>query len=340
MSDNPFSENPPFTTVFIGNTGNGKTSILSAMYMTLDKANLPCGLSLLTQTTDDFQLLQNKWREMKRHIRSQGFGTTIQKPMYQGSQGFTKHDFVLTGDASDTQSDIPLRIWDTAGGFTARTDQKLIDLVAQSFNVMCAVDATFLMECDSDVNEEMNEVHSIKQILERALRQSNNGILSVIFLLTKCEKYMQDDKRRDEMAAKFNREFRSVLELLRQNQIMVHYLPVQTMGCVELARMEESADGRNWDQYFQAIIGKEFDASDAVQPLSLVIQTVIYLLDLARQFEWENRTIFEKIWDTITFKDAPARLDGLVSAIAKHFGSPKDWRSNNRGELAEVVPVE
>lgn len=331
-------DNPFFTSVFIGNTGVGKTSILSAMYMALDDANLPCGLSLLPKTEDDFQMLKNKWLEMKHHIRKQVFGATIQKPLYQGSKGFTKHDFVLTGNPDDDQSGLPIRIIDTAGGDTAKTDHTLIEVTAKSFIVMCAVDATFLMECDSDVNEEMNETRSIKHILEKALAQEDNGILAVFFLLTKCEKYMKDDASRQAMADKFNKEFRSVLESLHQKEVMAHYMPVQTMGCVELARMEECEDG-TWSQNFQVVLGKEFDASDAVQPLSLLLQMCIHILDMIRQKEWADRPWWEVFWDTITFQEAPERLDGLVQAIHDHFGPPKDWRTNEGGELAEVIPV-
>ena len=331
---------PLFTSVFIGNTGAGKTSILSAMYMALDDANLPCGLSLLPKTEDDFQLLKGKWQEMKRHIRKQHFGTTIQKPLYQGTKGTTKHDFLLTDDSSDKENGIPIRIWDTEGAYTAKTDASLIAKVSHSFVVMCAVDSTFLMEFDSDsgVNEEMNEIRSIKQILERALSQQDNGILAVFFLLTKCEKYMKDIKSRNRMAAKFNEEFRSILELLRQKEIMVHYYPIQTMGCVELARIEES-DDNSWSQEFQVVLGREFDATDAVQPLSQLLQLSIGILDLLRQKQWNDRPWWEKLIDMITFKDAPERLDGLVQAISEHFGDPKDWRTNRSGELAEVVLV-
>lgn len=336
MTDN---NDPLFTSVFIGNTGVGKTSILSAMYMALDDANLPAGLSLLPKTEDEFQLLKNKWQEMKRHIRKQGFGTTIQKPLYQGSKGCTNHDFVLTGDPSDNDSGLPLRIWDSEGGYTANTDASLIEKVARSFVVMCAVDSTFLMEFDDPgINEEMNEVRSIKQILERALNRQDNGILSVFFLLTKCEKYMKTDDSRNRMAGKFNEAFRSVLELLRQKDIMVHYLPVQTMGCVELARIEECDDG-SWTQEFQVVLGKEFNAKDAVQPLSLLLQLSLRMLDMIQQKQWEDRPLWERLWDIITFQDAPGRLDGLVQAIAEHFGEPKDWRTNRNGELAEVILV-
>ena len=330
-------DNPLFTSVFIGNRGVGKTSILSAMYMALDNANLPCGLSLLPTTEDEFQLLKSKWREMKRHIKSQTFGATIQKPLYQGSQGFTNHDFVLKD--SNASDGIPIRIWDTKGADTAHTDNTLIEKVAQSFVVMCAVDSTFLMECDADVNEEMNETLSIKHILERALNKNGNGILSVFFLLTKCEKYMKSMSSQQVMAQKFNQEFHSVLELLRKHKIAVNYLPVQTMGCVELARIVECDDG-SWSQQFQVMLGKEFDASDAVQPLSLLLQDVITIIDLITQRQWEERPWWEVLWDTITFTEAPASLRGLVQAIAKHFGKPKDWRTNRDGELAEVVPVE
>ena len=328
-------DNPLFTTTFIGNRGVGKTSLLSAMYMALDDANLPCGLSLITKTPDEFLLLKKKWQEMKHHIRKQEFGATIQRPLYQGSQGFTCHDFILTGNPSDDSTGIPFRIWDTAGGDTANANVELVNTVANSFAVMCAVDATFLMECDSDVNEEMNEVRSIKQILNRALEQDNR-IRTVFFLLTKCEKYVQTPAGRDDMAQKFNEGFRSILKFLHQKKVNVFYLPVQTMGCVELARMEECDDG-TWSQVFQVSLSKKFDASDAVHPLSLLLQICIYILDLVQQEEWENRSIWEKIWDTITFKEAPAQLGGLVAAIADHFGQPKDLRTNKGGDLSEVV---
>lgn len=334
------NNDPLFTSVFIGNTGVGKTSILSAMYMALDDANLSsCGLSLLPKTEDEFQLLKGKWREMQSHIRKQTFGSTIRKPLYQGTKGTTNHDFVLSGNTTDPNAGLPIRIWDTEGGYTAKTNPALIAKVAHSFVVMCAVDATFLMECDSGVNEEMNEVRSIKQILERALNQQDSGILSVFFLLTKCEKYMRSDSARNQMATKFNTEFRSVLELLRQKHVAVHYLPVQTMGCVELARIEECEDG-SWSQEFQVVLGKTFDYTDAVQPLSLLLQLSLCILDMIQQQQWDDRPWWKILWDTITLKDAPARLDGLVQAISDHFGDPKDWRTNRNGQLAEVVLVD
>lgn len=330
------SENPFFTTVFIGNRGAGKTSVLSAMYMALDEANLPCGLSLVTKTPDEFNRLKNKWREMNRFIRKQTFDVCIQKPLYQGSLGFEYHDFLLTGDRSDENDGLPIRIWDTSGGDTASVNQHLIDTVAQSFSVMCAIDATFLMECDSVVNEEMNEVSSIKQILERALSNQESLVMAVFFLITKCEKYMQDDAKRQKLADKFNKEFHSVLEFLQQRRIAVHYMPVQTMGCVELARIEEEDDG-TWNQYFQVIMGKEFDARDAVHPLSVLLQLCIQILDYAIQTVWDNRTPWEKLKDWLRGRKRPV-LDPFVRAIADHFGAPKDWRTNRNGELAVVEP--
>ena len=68
------------------------------------------------------------------------------------------------------------------------------------------------------------------------------------------------------------------------------------------------------------------------------LQLCVVILDDACQREWKDRPLYEKIWDAITFKDAPERLDGLVKAIADHFGAPKDWRTNRNGELASVEP--
>ena len=331
------SENPFFTTVFIGNRGAGKTSVLSAMYMALDEANLPCGLSLVPKTTDEFNLLKNKWREMNRFIRKQTFGVSIQKPLYHGSMGFTPHDFILTGDPSQKDDGLPIRIWDTAGGDTASVNQHLIDTVSQSFSGMGAVDATFLWECDSVVNEAMNEVCSIKQILKRALNNQESRVMAVFFLITKCEKYMQDDAKRQKLADKFNKEFHSVLEFLQQRRIAAHYMPVQTMGCVELARIEEEDDG-TWNQYFQVIMGKEFDARDAVHPLSVLLQLCLQILDYATQTEWDKRTPWGKLKDWLMRRKRPVKLDPLVRAIADHFGAPKDWRTNRNGELAVVEP--
>ena len=88
------------------------------------------------------------------------------------------------------------------------------------------------------------------------------------------------------------------------------------------------------------MLGREFDASDAVQPLSLLLQYVIMIFDMVRRQAWEDRPWFEKVWDMITFTEPPVTLSGLIDNIHNHFGSPKDWRSNRGGESVDVLTVE
>jgi len=308
--------------IVIGNRAVGKTSLLSAMYMYMEQEGL-ASIGDMTFTAEDdseYKVLVEKWNEMRRHIKTTQFTSTLNIP-YSGTVAtFNEHRFAFkTKKNSQTISFV-----DTKGGATSSLDANLIKRVNESFMTICVVDAAVLMECDEVENDERNCPKEIKRILQNVIEDGDNlQPKCCLFILTKCEKYMGDDRNRHVLANRFNKVFKTVLGYAKEKSFPLYYLPVQTMGCVEFSHINPI----NEEMIFRVLPLEKhpFAPKDVVFPLVFIMLWLLYTME-------EGQKKWNILWKGMAWLFGwKEDFTAYNNQLRHRIGVPTDFRSNMEG---------
>ena len=313
--------------IVIGNRAVGKTSLLASMYMYMEKNGLASIEGMTFKAEDDFEYkkLVEKWNELKTHIQENQFSSTLEIP-YDGTVAlFTPHwfEFRRTNKMKKISSQ-KISFTDTKGGATNTLDQKLISRVNKSFVVFCVVDAAVLMECDDNENDTRNCPLEIKRILQRVLEDGDNiQPQACLFILTKCEKYMNTDNDRNELAERFNKIFKPVLAYAETMNYPLYYLPVQTMGCVEFSHIDPIKE----EMIFNVLplSKKPFAPKDVVFPLVFLMLCLLHVMEKKQ----ERRGLITRILGWLLGWEED--FTSYYNELRQKLGNPTDFRSNLKG---------
>lgn len=221
--------------VMIGNRGVGKSSVLSAMWSTLDQL-APDDVSL-TPNTDDldpitgkstYVSMRDKWQETLDNLCKQGpFVPTKEILKQPGSAGFPEYSFVF--HAGKNKQNVVFV--DSAGDYTTNVEKKLVNRVKTSLGVFCVIDASILMECNEAINNKYNSPSDVKRIIENVTCDDDGKQPSfLMFILTKCEKYMANSEKREELYKAFSERYENLVKFIKSKGMKTYYLPVQTIG--------------------------------------------------------------------------------------------------------------
>ncbi len=196
-----------FEIVMIGNAAVGKTSMLSALSKELDKFNLTNSLKL-EPTTEEFKILRDKWNEMLELVENQSVFSSLESAIEGTGVDFVEHKFKFTADGSPKANVVFV---DTKGGLTNDLNEALRERVNKAFGVFCVIDAAVLMECSPSKRAKVNCSETVKCLL-RNVYEDGDGQQPcfVSFVLTKCERYMQDAKTRKQLFNKFREEYEAL----------------------------------------------------------------------------------------------------------------------------------
>ena len=269
-----------FEIVMIGNTAVGKTSMLSVLSRELKKFN-KAGKLQFKPTSAEFDVLDDKWNDLLKQIAqsdewlpvTSNIGATpdfIEHPFEFSVEGKKKCDVVFV---------------DSPGAFTKKRNDDLVDRVNNAFGVFCVVDAAVMMACPEWKSNELNRPAAIEEILNKVFTDGDGKQPRFVsFILTKCEKWMTDEKGRRNLAKKFHACFDQTISMLKDadNPPCIDMLAIQTMGCVRFAELNE-----NEEPVFM-LVDKGLKPKDCAYPLILMLRYLIKALA-------ENTTIWGKI---------------------------------------------
>lgn len=288
-----------FEVIMIGNTAVGKTSMLSAMANELDEYNT--NVLQLIPTTNEFKIVQKKWNEMMELVENQEAFTALETGIEGAAVDFVEHvfDFKVEGKIKAT-----VVFTDTKGAMTGELDERLKARVNNAFGVYCVIDASVLMECHASKNNKINCPKFVKKLLNDVYNDGD-GIQPtfVVFVLTKCEKYLATKKGQQELVAAFHAQYDNIVDMLKKASVPpnLHVIAIQTMGCVEFFKLDESGLPE-----FRVIPNQEFKSKDCAYPLIVLMHNLIDALD-AKAGWWQRFKEFVG-WET-ALREYSSKLD-------------------------------
>lgn len=245
-----------YKVALLGPTRSGKTSLISSALADAQEflIGTPANFKAVGST---LKRIQENRQELNGALAAGSFNPGA----LAGSQDLTTYDLSL----SVGKSILPIQILDYPGGWlTDNTPEfeKVQDWINECNILILPVDAVVAMECKG-VEQTIAAMHrlniaaiedAVQSWARERIQQSSPGI--VLLVPVKCESYFSDrGGKRDQSIALRNRvlaeTYKGVVDTVRkENQgrqlLSVLYMPVDTMGCVELvtADWEGAPDGK------------------------------------------------------------------------------------------------
>ncbi|MFM1886046.1 MAG: hypothetical protein RL026_1203 [Pseudomonadota bacterium] len=232
--------------------GVGKTSLVTAL---LDEANrMLAGTAVSVQASGPTQLRLDRLKnEMRGHLR----GKEFVPGGISGTQEIS--DFTLNLKVANTAHSFALKIMDYPGGLLESQEgepwQRLTQWLQASDVLILPVDAAMIMEAVTP--KQHSQVESVLNIasMERlagtlwAKQRAHSGAAvknagMLVLAPVKCESYFADNggmlDKADELYREVVRRYTPVLEAVwrEAGATEVVYCPIDTLGCVEVVRVE------------------------------------------------------------------------------------------------------
>ncbi|OQW91924.1 MAG: hypothetical protein BWK78_03205 [Thiotrichaceae bacterium IS1] len=231
------------TIMLIGPESVGKTSVLATTYHAI--ANDSIVEFTVRPQQDTMRILSDAYNKLFKVTEQSVFQDV--KSLLEGTQFMVKRpfDIYLKGEPKLT-----LEFWDIPGGHMnideKHRDYGLLKSVLKETTVFINVlDAVALIEGDDAYFFERATPMMARYFLEEPQVVNTDKNFLVLFVVTKCEKWLKTEEGRRELQEKFDsRYYQEVKNLLnRVNGKMAGVLvPVKTLGCVEFTRFDSKTN--------------------------------------------------------------------------------------------------
>lgn len=275
-------QSEPINICFVGMRGTGKTSLLASLYKQLqDKA--------VTHFVADFKTrgaLSVKLAEMLSVFdKTEHIGVVT-----DGLEASTNpQPFVFNGQYDLPNSNkrfiFPFKFTDVPGEWYSAEDKQeaVQSYLAGSAISFLTIDAPPLMN-GGCVHNLYNAPMMIKDLYNEVLPALRDRHL-VVIVLSRCERYMQDSKKRQELYQKVEKEYGSLAKALRDSGVTVFSVAVQTLGGVIFKKYNE----KNEPVFIK--IG-EYSPKNCETPLALALrhgmQAIVAHLQQANGGLWQK----------------------------------------------------
>ncbi len=222
--------------MMIGPDGVGKTTLLATMYHQFDKQS-GFELAASKDTADD---LQEAYLKLSNIITQPTFTPT--GPLLRGTAGIVERKFEMLFKG---KKELDFVFYDIAGGLIhADTDSDHHDFkdfqnkLEESLVIMIVIDGSVLVEGDDFLLAQRNDPIQIYKLLVPTLKNEKRDHL-LLFVITKCEAWLKNETRRNQLETAFEKRYRIVLNMLsEQNNVAGVLIPVKTLGCVEFTHID------------------------------------------------------------------------------------------------------
>lgn len=288
----------------LGARGVGKTTLLASVYNEFDSAVKDIGLTL-TPNPETSGILQQRLAELKR--QTEVFSAT------GGIDGTNNpKDFIFDLGMIGKSPELRLVFKDFPGGYIKENPGKVKTYLDQADVILLAIDAPAMIEAKGMWHEKINAPQMITDLFKQVLPNLDKTTKTKLLILVpvKCETYVQSDSEAKKLLIKLKEGYLPLLNLLKNDflldKIAIAVTPVQTLGSVRFARLEETEPGE--PRFFFRKISPQapYQPQDVEQILKYTLSfTIKKYLDDMNFFE----RIFKKIFElSKPFEDAVHKM--------------------------------
>jgi len=261
----------------LGPTGVGKTSLLAAMY---DQFSSSIGKTNLQLVADDESEgdLQDRLIELKS--LADDFEATGGLEGTKGEPADLRSFRFALGRRGKKPS-LELQFWDYPGGFhiepSPERRQFIQKLLHECVAIIIAIDAPALMEKNGKYHELMNRPQQMTNLFRRFYQDLDSPRL-VIFAPIRCEKYMQNSRKTDELCQKIKDGYKGLFDFFSaedlRNKVAVVITPVQTIGTVIFSTIK-IVDGNPKFRFHKVSHDASYEPKDSEQPLRFLLSFLL-----------------------------------------------------------------
>jgi hypothetical protein len=280
-----------FRILMVGASGAGKTSLLTAMYDTLEKefAAHSCTFTPDPATSgklDEYRDTLSAYADNDDPDRS-----IVVSPMegIEGSKDLRRYRFGVRflEQGQKAQHDLTIQFDDVPGGWfsSAAGGEEFTNILQRADAMLVAIDATALMH-DVPEGDEVGRYHqkfNRPKSIAAALKHAGVGApgadgtggrtRAVIYTLTKAETYCQTPQDEDVLRKKAIAAYSELTDYLDARDVPVYITVAQTVGCLRFHRYDvgyDVAHGNVVRPVFRRIVGRKYSPRDCDVPLRLI----------------------------------------------------------------------
>lgn len=277
-------------TVF-GPRGVGKTSLLAAMYHRFGKTTQGTNLQLTAELATS-ALLQEHLAKLQSPLENQD-----ELEFTGGIQGTSEpQDFIFEMSRTGGPANVQLCFKDFPGGrigsnAASEEIEEVKKVLSECAVVLIVVDSPALMEQNGNWHELINKPLLIADYFKTAYQNLKEPRL-VLFVPSKCEKYMQESP--NELLRRIQEKYESLLKFLAHPALLPYVVvaitPVQTLGNVCFSRIDvQTINGKSQPHFYYRKTAFRHEPRDSEQPIRYLLQ---FLLKIhLKKRSWLSKTI-------------------------------------------------
>ncbi|MFP4439011.1 MAG: hypothetical protein ACLFVO_17360 [Chloroflexaceae bacterium] len=288
--------NPQIT--MLGYTRVGKTSLLAAMHRwfedTVEKSDLQLSPDYATVSilSDQLSRLEGLFEHIKV-TEDKGIAPSQRQHTYNFGLGKRGEEPALT-----------LHFQDYPGEYlkeSPETRERVADLVRSSVVVLITIDAAALMEENGIWHTSINQPLVISALFQEAYLRLEGPRL-VLFTPVKCETYVHDETRAEELKRRLKEKYQSLLALFAserlRNQVAVVITPVETLGEIVFSHVSHMRPEESPPLFFFRKIGPDavYRPRNGDQPLRYILR---FLLSRAYAERREGFGPLNPVWRSL-----------------------------------------
>lgn len=233
--------------LMFGRSGVGKTSLLAAMYNSLQ--TWPTFENLVVKSVNHHDL-DASLDGLKRFIRTlkEKEGELEALPATANKKTFT-----ITIELHNCKHSLDLIFIDMPGEWLNYSNRECewVDLIKSSDIIINAISAPAMMEEDREYNEDINKPSKFIEILNQALEPAARSCPTkrIYLVPVKCERYMNTLNGKDQLLSVMKGVYNNHLVKIRDKSHACYGLAVNTLGSVVFDRFELLNGGQLRDCY-------------------------------------------------------------------------------------------
>ncbi|MCI5189441.1 MAG: hypothetical protein D3905_06520 [Candidatus Electrothrix sp. AS4_5] len=226
------------TIMLIGPESVGKTSVLATSYNAVSNNSI-VEFDVHPQH-DTMRVLSDAYGKLHK-VTEQSFYQDI-TPLLEGTQIMAERLFdVFLKD----EEYLKLKIWDIPGGYMNISEnhteyKKFKKALTEATVFINVLDAVALIEGDNSYFHERATPQMAQYYLNESIVKNPDKECVVLFVVTKCEKWLKTEEGRRELQSKFDSRYSDVINLFNRasGKMAGVLIPVKTLGCVEFTRFD------------------------------------------------------------------------------------------------------